>query len=137
MNKELAEKVFNREKYDELINVLITNIANSVPLGDDESNSEDREKVNALVKKEAIWLLEGDYDGMVQSTSELLDEVYSPEQQQFLLDLYNQHPWILQKGEEYSIVMAPKLAVRTQKLMENLIRNLEDSEEFNHLMESL
>jgi hypothetical protein len=76
--------------------------------------------------KETVWLLEGEYSTYKKQVMEAIEEMYTPEQQESLLNFYESNPWYIEKATEMSQVLGFKGIAIGKKIADQVMQNLEE-----------
>ena len=113
MVKELAETMVPQEIFMEMSGEMLKMLLGDI--------------FHADYVKEIAWMVEGDYDSFIENVVTTLDEVYSSEEQEILLRIYQDYPWMIFKADKVSKRMTEWGMEWGERISERAFKNLEET----------
>ena len=85
--------------------------------------------------RETAWQMEGQFQKFLQVTKEAIDEIYTPEEIDILIELNTKYPWMASKAETLGQVLTDKSIELGQTTGDTVIANLEETGDLERILE--
>ena len=85
--------------------------------------------------KEASWQMEGQYQQFLKITEDSIDQIYTPEEIDILIELHLKYPWMALKSEQLGQMLADKSYQMGKDTAEIVTQNLEETGDLERIIQ--
>ena len=119
--KDFVRTMSTREDFYSTMTAMLAQMSAALPLPD-------------AIKDEVLWQFDGMYERLLDTAVERADAIYTSEEMQELYDLYQRHPQLRGKDQQFGIAMMQAGMALGQEVDAIVRRNLEETGEWDKLV---